>query len=273
MSEWKRRLWAAAVVLFGAGGLATTGCGRDDGSEGDRARKERKRRDDDDGGTKKNASKAAAERDEGGEAKVGEDGLLRASDGSIPPLEPDRWRLPPMGSWAQTGPAKDSKGSPPTTKVSWLEKRKDDEYRVQVEVSGAQSVLAKAWVRIPDLRTFDKSGIKLLSLEGKVGPLGYQKFPVGSNPLFEQLFDRFLALVTPLKLDALPREDVETPLGLFRQCYVREDTLSVMGITVTTKSYLHPAVGGSSAVKTVTDKGEVTVLIALDDDGAKEVTP
>ena len=60
-------------------------------------------------------------------------------------------------------------------------------------------------------------------------------------------------------------------MGLFRQCYVKKETQTVFGITATVTSYLHPALGGSGQVKSVTEDGTITVLTALDDEGAVEL--
>lgn len=218
---------------------------------------------------KRRRSKKSKTKDEEPKAEVGADGLLRLPDGSIPAPEPGQWRIPPMGSWTKMEPTKESKGGMTTTS-SWLRKRNGNEYLVQVEVTGKMPVIAKAWVRVGDYKAADEDNLTLLTLEGKVGPLGHRKYPVGSNPMFEQIFDRFIAATTPTKLEGLPQEDVKTPVGLFRQCYVKTETVTAFGITATTTSYIHPALGGSGAVKSTSKDGQITVLTALDDEGAVE---
>jgi len=246
-----------------------TGCQLGDLLSKDESKASDEEEDDDDAKKKKKKPKKKEE-EKKPQAKVGDDGLLRLPDGSIPAPEPGQWRIPAMGSWFKMEPTKDSKGGM-TTKASWIKKRNGNEYLVQMEVDYKMAVLAKAWVRIGDYKAADKDNLTLVTLEGRVGSLGYRKYPVGTNPVFEQIFDRFIAATTPTKLEGLPQKDIETPVGLFRQCYVKKETQTAFGITATVTSYIHPALGGSGAVRSEAEDGTITQLTALDDEGAKEL--
>lgn len=253
-----QRPWPLVPLLTALlGGAPSLGC---DALRGDSASAE-----DDGDEEKKEKSEKDDEVDED-EVEVGDDGLPRLKDGSIPEPKKGQWKPPEMGSYVLLEPTTPNPQAP-TFKNSWLKKRNDNEYLVQSEVKAAMPMVVQAWVRVIDLKALTEHNTKLLELKAKMGSAPPRTFPVSSNPMFDNLMDQFISAVQPAKLEGMPQEDVKTPVGLFRGAYKIKRTTKAMGISATSTIYLHPAVS-AGAIKIEADSYTLH-LTEVDDDGAE----
>lgn len=222
---------------------------------------------DDDGGKKKKKKKRKKKSDDDDdELEVGDDGLARSKDGSIPAPKKGQWKPPKAGSWVRLASTEPNPAAPTITN-SWLEIRNGDEYLVQSEMGGQAGAIVQAWVKVVDLQDLHEDNIELLSVKAKIGPLGVQTIKQGTNPIYDRMLDQVVSTIEPANVDGLPQEDVKTPVGLFRKAYKLTRTVTLMGITSTSTIYIHPAVP-AGAVQ-IESKEWTLQLAALDDEGAK----